>query len=262
MATVIRSAKVAGKPFLLAKKAAESQPAEAVSVVSTPAARPEANLLVAAPKPSPAPVPPESVEQAPPADSKRGEAAVLSLNERDRLLREEIEVLRKQVLERARQEGYEAGLAAGEAAFSDQIESLRHLARSAEAALSGDIHGFEDVLIDIAFEAVCRIIGRTLATPEGVASVIREVIREVRGREQLLVRLSPQDLALLGERVSTLLNGQEGLRLEFVADERVALGGCIVEVAGGTLDGRLETQLKQLSDTLLGVRRIESEIAT
>ena len=258
MATVIRSARLAGTPFLLVRGPREADTAEAVSELASPAARPELEIALP-PQPEAAPSPPEAVEPARTPEPVRAVKSALSLSDRDRLVREEFEALREQVLERARQEGFEEGVVSGQAAFTDQIEALRRVVASAGEALRGEIQGVEDVVIDIAFEAVCRIMGAVLVTPEGVASVVREVIRDVREREQLLVRLSPQDFALLGEQADVLLKGQEGLRLEFLPDERVVLGGCIVEVAGGTLDGRLETQLKQLSDTLLGARRVEGE---
>ena len=260
MATVIRSARLAGAPFLLAARPSPADTAEEHAASAAQSQKTEMEAAQPRSHAEPTPAAPAAAE--PVRTPAQPAKPPLSLSDRDELLRKEIEVLRAQVLERAHDEGLEAGRAAAEAEFAEQIEALRSIVASAGEALVAEIHGVEEVLVDIAFEAVCRIIGATLATPEGVASVIREVVREVRGREQLLVRLSPQDFALLGEHKDTLLNVQEGLRLEFVADERVVLGGCIVEVAGGTLDGRLETQLKQLSDTLLGARRIEVEGGT
>jgi flagellar biosynthesis/type III secretory pathway protein FliH len=44
-----------------------------------------------------------------------------------------------------------------------------------------------------------------------------------------------------------------------LSDDRVLLGGCLIETSGGTLDGRLETQMQQLRDTLLAARRMLPE---
>jgi flagellar assembly protein FliH len=94
--------------------------------------------------------------------------------------------------------------------------------------------------------------------------MVREVIDQAREREQLVVRLAPQDFALLtgGDAASTAAAGrseEEGStfgawKAQLVPDTRVALGGCLIDSPGGTLDGRLETQLQSLRDLLLAVR--------
>jgi flagellar biosynthesis/type III secretory pathway protein FliH len=44
-----------------------------------------------------------------------------------------------------------------------------------------------------------------------------------------------------------------------VPDERVALGGCLIDSPGGTLDGRLETQLQRLREVLVATRALEPD---
>ncbi len=73
-------------------------------------------------------------------------------------------------------------------------------------------------------------------------------------RERLVVRVSPRDHELLAAEGLKPKNG-DAHAVELLADERVELGGCLIETGGGTLDGRLETQLKRLRDTLLGAAR-------
>ena len=41
-----------------------------------------------------------------------------------------------------------------------------------------------------------------------------------------------------------------------MADEKVALGGCIVETEGGLLDARIETQIERLRGALLKARAV------
>jgi flagellar assembly protein FliH len=89
---------------------------------------------------------------------------------------------------------------------------------------------------------------------EGVQAAVREVMRGVHERERLVVRVSPRDHALLAVDGFKPRNG-DGQAVELLADERVELGGCLIETGGGTLDGRLETQLKRLRDTLVGAAR-------
>ena len=140
--------------------------------------------------------------------------------------------------------------------------------RSAEfTRRSGSVSQFFGLVVesngpDVFLGEVCEIYSRSTATP---------ISAEVVGLKDGKVLLMPYgELRGIGLGCEVLATGRavemaigEGLlpkngdtaRLELVADERVELGGCLIETDGGTLDGRLETQLKRLRDTLLDAAR-------
>jgi len=218
MAQVIRSAQVEHEPVLIRCRREEPLPLEI---------------------PSPAPLVPAAasfIEPAAPVEDPR----------------EALDELRRQ----AAQEGYREGLERGEreaqaslaeeqASLARETERLRGLAASVDEALERAIGGAEDAMVEIAFAAVCKVLGEAAASEEGVRAMVQQAMREVRAKENMVLRVAPADY----ERLAKLSNG-EGARLELVADERVTLGGCLIETAGGTLDARLEVQLRQLVDTL------------
>jgi flagellar assembly protein FliH len=217
-----------------------------------------------APKPVPIdrapPDPIEPIMRAQPTPQAPPVNAAAQLAEQDRLLRESIAAERQRVLDRAHQKGYETGLEQARAEYAAQLEALQQLISSTSDALNDGIAGTEDVIVEIAFEAVCRVLGDSFGRRDGVLAAVREVIRGVREREQLLVRVAPQHYELIvRERQQLLRNGDSG-RIELVSDERVELGGCLIETSGGTLDGRLETQLQRLRDTLVSASRLQPEV--
>ena len=234
MSPVIRAARIDREPVVLVARP-RSIPSTLALESST--AAPD----VAAESALPAPVPPVV------SDAAR-------LAEQERLQRESISAERQRVLERAREQGYQAGVEQGRAEYETQLEAVRQLLGSMHAALTDGINGTEDLIVEIAFEAVGKILGEALARRDGVQAAVREVIRGVREREHLVVRVSPRDHQLLTSAGLLPRNG-DGNRLELVADERVELGGCLIETSGGTLDGRLETQLQRLRDTLVSAGR-------
>lgn len=177
--------------------------------------------------------------------------------EQDRLQRESISAERQRVLDRAREQGHQAGVEQGRAEYDLQLQNVRQLIDSMHGALAAGINGAEEVIVEIAFEAVAKILGEALAQRDGVQAAVREVVRGVREREHLVVRVSPRDHQLLAG-VGVLPKNGDAPRLELVADERVELGGCLIETGGGTLDGRLETQLQRLRDTLVSAGRMQA----
>jgi flagellar assembly protein FliH len=159
--------------------------------------------------------------------------------------------------QRHEQEGWTAGHAKGQAeAEAQQREKLQHLdqlVRNACRAFTQQIAGLEDIAVGIAREAVSRLLGEALVRREGVQAMVAKVLERVQGQERLVVRLAPADIFLLLQHAQ----GQPALAhpgVELVPDERVALGGCLVETGAGSLDARLETQWAALRDLMLRTR--------
>jgi flagellar assembly protein FliH len=176
----------------------------------------------------------------------------------EQALREQREREHREALQRAQSEGYAAGIAQGEAKYAAQAEQLAAVLASAHEAIEAAVVDAEDVILEIAYESVCKIVGDALGRREGVVAVVQSVLRNLREREQLVIRVAPDDLALLESHRKDLLP-YRGTVVALVADERVSLGGCLVESSGGTLDGRLETQMQRLREILVDARHPRGE---
>jgi flagellar assembly protein FliH len=81
--------------------------------------------------------------------------------------------------------------------------------------------------------------------------MVHEAMSEVRSKDGVVLRVSPREHAAL--------QAQLGAELEVLADERVAAGGCLIETTGGTLDARLDIQLRRLADTLVRAHEAHGE---
>lgn len=246
MAAVIRDAQMGPDTVVIAVVAAraEERGAEAVT-----AKRPAAAQWTR-PAGEPAPVPPAPVID---------ETAQVAREALEQAAREQREKERHAALERAQAEGYAAGVAQAEARHAAQAAELGALLTSAHAAIEAVTADAEDVIVEIAYESVCKILGDALCRREGVVAVVRTILQGLRERERLLIRVAPSDLALLESGRKEIFPKGDNALIELVGDERVNLGGCLVETAGGTLDGRLETQMQRLRETLLSARRMHTE---
>ena len=129
---------------------------------------------------------------------------------------------------------------------SERINAVLHaMNQSRRTALDEQ----EDLLVEIVFAAVCRMLGAAAATRAGVESMVRSLVEAAREPAQLCVRLHPHDLAVL-----TGGGANFDPRLSWQADNAIEIGGCLVDSPRGTLDARLELQLQQLRAALLTVR--------
>jgi flagellar assembly protein FliH len=177
-------------------------------------------------------------------------------------LLEQIEARRAEIFEQAYHEGYEAGEQAGQQearqARDEEIAALLEIAASMRPAFDAFLSDAEDLLVEIAFESVCKILGRALCDRAGVSALVQAVIEQVREREQLIVRLAPADYMLLaGAEAAGSRN--DAWKAELKPDARVTLGGCLIDSPSGTVDGRLETQLQRLREVLVATRAANAD---
>ena len=155
--------------------------------------------------------------------------------------------------------GYAEGLAQGEQAaqanLAQHLARLNGLMQQLHQARTEVLAGAEDLMVEIAYTAVCRLVGAGIGQRASVLATLQQVLSELRQHEPLVIYLHPQDLAWVAPAMAELGLNPEQTQLR--ADASIKMGGCLVETAVGTLDARLETQLSRLRDTLLQVRRGE-----
>ncbi|MDA8521025.1 FliH/SctL family protein [Acidovorax sp. NCPPB 4044] len=141
-----------------------------------------------------------------------------------------------------------------------RLEAVDRLMEQMAAERKRSLEAAEDDMLELSFEALCRVIGDQLASREGVRAVLHKTLQAWHGRHPLSVHLHPDDLALLQGDVVTLdhlsSRGFDAQRqtLRWVADAEVRLGGCLIRAGEGALDARLEHQLEALAARLVEIR--------
>lgn len=199
-----------------------------------------------------------------------------------------IERRRREGFERGLEEGHLEGLARGreegrhevdrEAAAArdraaERLAQLDRLLAALPVELASRLDAAEEDMVALSHDVVCRILGEHLVTRDGVAGLVRGALRDAfggstphaRGRETTTIHLHPGDLRLLqedGQVAASLRQDGAGGAVEWVADDRVRLGGCIVTSSEGSLDARLENQLAALQAVLLRFRAAGSPAAS
>ena len=264
MTALIREARLLKQPWVLSFGGKESAPAsQQVKTLAAKAEKPVAGQpsqqgawLNSPPVKHESPVTPghPSTRVWQHDDEGHAHAAIMESQEREEILKRETELARQEAKEQGQREGYSAGLARGESEYQEKLSSLRAVIEAAASALDQGIRGIEDAAVEIAFEATCKILGTALMDRAGVMAVVKRVISYSREKEKLIIRVSPGDYAMLNGSQAGLVACADLPGCEFVADERVTLGGCLLEASGGNLDGRLEIQLHQFHEVLLSTR--------
>jgi flagellar assembly protein FliH len=165
------------------------------------------------------------------------------------------------IREAARQEGFDAGYAAGlgaaEQFFAPSVQALA----TAHAALGDERTRVADDVERHAIDLAVRIAEKALSAslevrPEHVVDVVRGSLRRLLERDRVLVMVHPEDLDVLREATAELKASLGGIgELDVQAERRVGRGGAIVRTATGEVDARLETQLERARATMLEALR-------
>ena len=285
MAQIIRAAAISAVSRQLRRPGVPATAAQAMgaatipaAAVAGPAALPAAPITPVVPVLSVAPVQPE-LPQSPQLPERAelmtqaaellreqqaldaAQARLAQENQQLTLQRQELQAAQQQLQDEAAQlksdaerlgheEGRQQALRDAAEASGAQVARLNAVVHALSQSKRALLDENQDLLVEIAFAAVCRVLGTAAATRSGLASMVGELIAAERDPETLRVRVHPQDLEQLSD-------GASGLdpRLVFLADSGIELGGCMIDGARGTLDARLELQLQHLRAALTLVRQ-------
>jgi flagellar assembly protein FliH len=220
-------------------------------------------------------------EPAMPRDYEHGMAAGLALGRAQGLaeaaaaneeaVRSASEAARQQAQELGLQQGLQEGLRRGAQAVQErareaQEASDRSHAQATQAFEEGRMRldgilaacraesermlaESEDDLVSVAHEAICKVLGFEVVKPQVIREMIQQLIAAHSLRGELSIHLHPDDA-----KVMCVDDGTAG-DWTYVPDVAVTLGGAVLRSANGSIDARLETQMRALGEVLISVRR-------
>lgn len=156
----------------------------------------------------------------------------------------ELEKKAELAYQKAKEEGYQAGINAGKLEYAEKI--LETVMSSIEY-----IEGLESTVVRVVSEAVRKVIGE-LDANERIVLIVRQALNVVRGEKKIIIRISPKDEKALRDSLASMLSfsADQQSFLEIQVDARLKRGDCLLESELGTVDASLELQLKALENAM------------
>ncbi len=147
--------------------------------------------------------------------------------------------------ENIRAEAYRAGREAAEGEWTENLLAIKEKRARALSAIEREI-------LKLSVKLAEKIIGGEIKQDEATRTeIVLNALRQTRQQELLTVRVNANDLPLLERMREKIDSFGRAKFIDFVADQAVSQGGCIIESASGTIDARVETQLRILESALL-----------
>jgi flagellar assembly protein FliH len=147
-------------------------------------------------------------------------------------------------------EGLQKGEQAALEAWKGKLEQLNGLLASFTEARKDAIERVDDEFVPVVFSALTKIVGDLALSPDFVRAVVHQALQSVRSKEQITIKVHPDDVDLLA--TDELLLVQQD-RITILADATIN-AGCVIETSCGNVDAELETLMSSLKTVLAEVR--------
>ncbi len=162
----------------------------------------------------------------------------------------------QQKIEEAKKQGYEQG-------FSEGFKKGSEIQKDEVLAITNALHAImeevslfkektietsEKQILDLCFSIAEKIINQEISSDKNVIlSVLKAAFRNIADRENIKVRLNPQDYQYMVEIKNDFISSMDGLRnVFFEEDGSIARGGAIIETSSGEVDARISEQLHEV----------------
>jgi type III secretion protein L len=145
----------------------------------------------------------------------------------------------QEAFEAEKKRGYTEGR---DAALLDQAEKMIETVGRTVDYFSG----VEGKMVDLVMQAVRKVIDG-FDNKEQIVIVVKNALAVVRNQKQMTLRLHPDEVDIVRERINELLAAYPGVGyLDIMADARLTLGACILESDIGMVEASLEGQITAL----------------
>jgi len=155
------------------------------------------------------------------------------------------------------QESYEKGFAEGkrqaERGLANVFKALRDAVEELTDLKEHIYRASEEDILELAVMIARKVIHQEIATDRLIlAKVVSAAVSNASDRDELVIRLNPEDHRLVSAHKHLYLNGCNDERLvELRADDVIAPGGCIVDTVMGEIDARTDSQVDEIFRRLL-----------
>lgn len=153
-------------------------------------------------------------------------------------------------------EGLRRGADAGRLEFLQGVETslsaVRAVAENMKTAQDEMFRRVEEEMVALARAVVSRVLHREArGDAEALRRIIGEVLSHLADCERIVIRVHPEDLAMLTDNAGAGLESIQGAtRAEFRPDGGIERGGCTVETESSFVDAQLDAQLERILDEL------------
>lgn len=163
----------------------------------------------------------------------------------------------------AYERGFEEGQRQAERGLSNVFKALRESVEEVYALRERIFRESEEDLLKLTILVAGKVIQKEISLDRQILSnVVSAALENTSERDEVTVRLNPEDYKLLNTHKQISLSGLgDEKAFNVKPDEAITSGGCIVDTLMGEIDARMESQLDEILKRLMEERRELSGIS-
>jgi flagellar assembly protein FliH len=163
-----------------------------------------------------------------------------------------IEEARQAGYEQGYQEGIEQAKAAVAQQYADMLQEARTILEQAYVLKQQIIQESEPFLIEMSCAIAEKIVDRQLTLePEWTVDQIKKLLQRRKEKGAIVLCVSPSQFAYIQDAREELLHAVDSqAELEILPDASVQDRGCVIRSAYGSIDARIDTQLREIKAAL------------
>lgn len=175
-------------------------------------------------------------------------------------------VLSEDELNRRLQEAFANGLAEGknlaERGLLNVFKALRTASEAIHTLREKVLRESEEELLNLIMMVARKVILREISQDRGIlAEVVQNAIAGLSERDEIIVRLNPDDYALATTGRDDLLRKElMSDRMSLKPDPTVLAGCCMIDTDMGTINASIDAQLDEIYRRLLEERCVSSDV--
>jgi flagellar assembly protein FliH len=156
----------------------------------------------------------------------------------------EVETLAERRVREAREAGFREGETAARNQLQPVLEKLAQSIQEVNGLRAKLRHEAEGDLVKLSLAIAKKILHRELSSdPDSISGLIRVAVEKIRVQEILRVRIHPQHHQVVQQILARLSTGAP---IEIFADNKMQLGGVVVETTRGEFDASVDLQIREI----------------
>ncbi len=158
-----------------------------------------------------------------------------------------------QQVQESYEKGFEEGKRQAERGLGNVFKALRDAVEDLAGMREHILRESEGDLLKLAALIARKVIHQEIATDRVIlANVVSAAVSSASERDEIVIRLNPEDHRLVSAHKHLYLSGCGDERLvELKSDDTIAPGGCVVDTVMGEIDARTDAQVDEIFRRLL-----------
>lgn len=132
----------------------------------------------------------------------------------------------------------------------EKTEEFNRILSAIEANLSEYEQAFDSVVTEVAVAIAEKVVRHEISKETTISSTLRESVKKILGANEVIIKINPHDYRSLHSVEGGILLEESFSKIKFEQDEKIEMGGCVVETDIGSVDSRIATQISEIRKNL------------